>query len=434
MKNKIVALIILLFIGVNGFAQDVLTPEQAVEIALKNNYDILIARNNATIADKNNTPGNAGMLPSVGITVGDNFNLNNINQEFTDGRTVVQNSVQSNSANAALVLNWTIFDGLRMFATKRRLAIIEQVGEINFKQQVQNSVGDVLTAYYDIVRQKQQINFTGELIKISEERVKIADSKFNVGATGKSELLQAKVDLNATRALQMNQRNILKQTKATLNQLLAREVTTEFDVNDSIPLIAQPTFAELTTAATTGNLDVQVGQKSILIAQQVKREAAAARWPLIGVNAGYNFANTQNQAGFQLFNRTYGLGVGFTASIPIFNGFNVNRTVKVANIEISSRNLDLENIKLKINQRLVSAYSNWTYGQEVLKLEEDNIKLAKENVDIAVERLKLGQFTSLELRDAQNSYQDALYRLTAARYNAKVAEIELQKLIGTLVK
>lgn len=415
-------------------AQGLLTAEQAVEIALKNNYDILIANNNAIIADKNNSPGNAGMLPNISINAGDNFSLNNINQQFTDGREVVQNSVQSNSANASVVLNWTIFDGLRMFATKKRLAIIEQVGAINFKQQMQNTVGDVLTTYYELVRQKQQINFTNELIKISEERVTIADRKFNVGSTGKSELLQAKVDLNATKALQLNQQNALQQSKALLNQLLAREVTTDFDVTDSIPLGNIPALGELTGAAGTGNFDIQVGQKSILIAQQIKREAAAQRWPLININAGYNFVNTQNQAGFQLFNRNYGLGLGVSASIPIFNGFNINRQVKVSQIEVNSRQLDLENIRLKINQRLVSAYGNWSFGQQLLALEEDNIKLAKQNVDIVVERFKLAQSTSLELRDAQQSYQDALYRLTAARYNAKTAEIELQKLIGTLVR
>ncbi len=422
----------LLFVSVNVFAQETLTVEQAVEIALKNNYDILLAKNEAEIADRNNTVGNAGMLPSITGNVGDNFTLNNLNQKFSNGNEINTNGVTGNNLSAGVALNWTLFDGLKMFATKSKLKRLEEIGELNFKDEVQTVVANVMLAYYDVVRAEQQLKAIDQAIKISEERVKLADAKFQVGTSGKTDWLQAKVDLNAQKSAALTQRKTIEQRKGDLNNLLARNTETDFSVTDSIPL----NLAEQLTAEDLDNknFQLQAAMKNVEVAKYSKKEIFSQFLPLLNANLGYNYNRSNNSAGFFLVNQTNGMNAGFTLSVPLFNGLNTLRQNKIAAIQITSSQFNLEKARFQTKLNFYKALKDFQNAQQLLKLEEENIQLANENNKIATERFRLSQSTSIELREAQKSYIDALTRLVSARYMAKAAETELKRLRGELVK
>lgn len=233
-KQKIISLILLTFLFTFSKAQELLTPENAVALAISKNFDIVIAKNEADIAKINNNKATAGMLPRINVTTGDVFNLSNINQKFTTGQEVKKNWVPVNSFNAGLNLNWTIFDGLKMFATKDRLAALQSLGEIQLKNQIQEVVAQVLNAYYEVVRQKQQIKALNESAAISVERVSLSQKKLDVGYSDKTPLLQAKVDYSAQQINILKQETVLQQTKVSLNQLLGRDANIEFEVLDTI--------------------------------------------------------------------------------------------------------------------------------------------------------------------------------------------------------
>jgi outer membrane protein TolC len=413
-------------------AQDLLTAQQAVELVLNNNYAIQIAKNNLTIADKNNSVGNAGMLPTVNATLGDNYTLTNINQQFANGQEINRNDVGGNNLNAAVNLNWTIFDGLRMFATKSRLKKLEEMGELQFKEEVQQTVAQTLLVYYDVVRANQQLKAINETIRIAEERVKLADAKFQVGTAGKTDLLQAKVDLNAQKSNLANQLKVIEQRKADLNALLARAVETDFKTEENIPINLNIKVAN--EAIDTKNFQVLMAMKNAEVTQQTKREAFSQYLPNLRTNLGYSYVRSQSDAGFSLFNQTYGLNTGFTLTIPLFNGLNTIREVKVAAIQLTSSRFQIEQAKVQQRLGLLRAVKDWTTTKELLLLEEENILLAEENVKIALERFRLGQSISIELREAQKSFEDANARLANTRYAAKVAETELLRLQGELVK
>jgi outer membrane protein len=237
MKNnfKIIFITFILSITFTSMkAQELLTPENAVALAISKNFDIMLAKNEADIAKINNNKATAGMLPIINVTAGDVFNLNNINQKFTTGQEVQRNWVPINSFNAALNIDWTIFDGMRMFAAKDRLAALQSLGEIQLKNQIQNTVAQVLSAYYGVVRQKQQIKALNISAELSDERVKLSQKKLDVGYSDKTPLLQAKVDYSAQQVNILQQETILQQSKAALNQLIGRDAAAEFDVIDTI--------------------------------------------------------------------------------------------------------------------------------------------------------------------------------------------------------
>lgn len=433
MFPKISISLLLLFFATGISAQEVLSLEQAIELALKNNYDIRIAKNREDIASINNSAGKAGMLPRANVTLTDNASLTNLNQEFSNGLEVNTKNVTGNVVNPSFNISWTLFDGLKMFATKSRLKRLEEIGELNYKDTLQAVVAQTIIAYYDAVSAQQQLKAINEAIRISEERVKLADRKFQVGTSSKVDLLQAKVDLNEQKSALLNQRKLIEMKKAELNRILVRPAETDFNTTDSIPVNYEPQLL------SANDLDVKNFQlisaaKNVEIARLMKKESFSQFLPNLDVNGAYGFNRSQSSAGFALYNQNYGLSGGFTLSIPLFNGLNTLNQYKVAGIQVTNAQFSLEKTRLQTKLNFYRALKDFETAKEVLKLEEENIQLADENLKIALERFRLAQSTAIELREAQKSYEDAQSRLVNSRFSAKVAETELMRLQGSLVK
>ena len=432
MKNRWLCLILSLSV-LNANAQ-LLSIDEAIEIALKSNYDILIAKQNLETVKANNTVGNAGMLPNINATVGDNFSVNNLNQKFTNGTEIVRNNVLGNNLNTNIALNWTVFDGFRMFITKNKLNQLEAMERFNLMESVQNKVAEVILAYYDITRQQQQLKTLKEGLNISEERRKIAEAKFTLGSSSKVDLLQAKVDANQKRVEIFNQENVIITAKKNLNRLLGRDIEQNFTVSDTIIILKNTDLVSLKSQTLKENYELKMSAKSKDIARLEKKEIGALLSPKLNLNAAYNYSLSNSQAGFILFNQSFGPSVGGTLNIPIFNGMDVNRQWQQAKINIQRQEYQYENIRAKVNTAVDKAMRDYLNALEILELEEMNISLAKENKDIARERFRLAQSSALELREAQKSYEDALFRTVNARFNAKMSEVEMKRISGELIK
>jgi len=432
LKNKFFILII--FFSCEVFSQENLTLQQAIEIALKNNFSIQIAKNKSDINANDVTRGNAGMLPQVSVNASGSTATNSTQQHYASGMDVNKSGVGSSTINSGVALNWTLFDGMKMFATYDKLKELKTMGELNLKIEIENNIAKVINAYYDVVRQKQLIKATSESISIYEEREKIAQTKFTIGSGSKIEVMQARVDINALKSQLFKYQTSLFDIKANLNNLLARLPETDFNVGDSIVVTYNPKYEDLKAIIEKQNNGLLFSEKNINVSDYSLKEIRAMRYPKLGVNANYIFTRSENQAGFVLLNQNLGFNAGFTASWNLFNGFEVNRQLKDAQIQIMISKLQYDMTKMQVQTNLATAYRNFEQTKELLKMEEENSKIAKENVDIALESFRIGKTSSLELKDIQKSYDDALVRLANARYDAKAAETELMRLNGMLVK
>ena len=433
---RILSPIIFLLVSVNVHSQRVLTIEEAIGTALKNNYDILLVKNDARSSALDFSYAYAAFLPQLNGTAGKVWNDNNQKQNFIDGRKRSAN-VNSSNVSATVNLNWTLFDGLKMFATRNRFEQLKELGEANVKVQVVNSVAAVINNYYNIVRQKQQLRAIDTLMSINEERVKLADKKISVGMGSKPELLQARVDLNAQRAARLLQETLIAQLREQLNQLSGIPVQTEYDVSDSIPINLGIEYNYVSNDIEKTNPGLLASQKTIDIAKLALKERRAELFPILQFNSAYNFGRTSNASvvnpEFQpIFSLNKGFNYGFTATIPILNGFITRRLIKQAGLDLEYNQLAYTTQKSRIELGVSNSYKDYQYQKKALLLEEENISLARENVFIALERFRQGVSTYLELREAQISLETAYNRLIAARYNTKLAETELLRLKGTL--
>ena len=426
----ILLLLITVFTGIH--AQKTLSMDDAVKISLKNNFDILVAGNDASVSKVNNTPGNAGMLPTIAINGSGSYNMNNTYQKYPDGSSVNLPSINSSAVSAGVQLSWTLFDGGRMFVTKSKLNEIESLGEIQYQEKVMQTLFNVISTYYDIVRQKQQLKYLQVAMNYNKERVAIAQAGFNAGTLIKSDLLQAKIDLNVINENFINQQFAINEANKTLNQLLAQSKDDVYVFSDSIPLNYSPNRAELFQKLNTSNTTILSFQKQIDIANLAVKESESGYLPNVGFRAGYYVAQSTNPNQTIAQNRTLGPQVGGSVVIPLFSAGENKRKFSVAKIQSQSAEYDLQNIKLQVNTLLENTLAEYENQQRLLQIETENNELALENYKISLDRLRLGQTTSLEVHIAQENFVQSNTRLINFRYNLKIAETKLKQLVSAL--
>lgn len=412
-----------------------MTLDNAIALGLKNNFDILMAKNLAVSAANDYSYALGAFLPTLNGTASDSWASDNLNQKYASGTVINRNGVTSSSLDLAANLNWTLFDGLKVFAEAKQLEAIKSMGELNVKNQVNNTVAAIIDAYYNVVQQKQDLKSLEELMTISQERLDIATRQFNVGSGSKLNELQAQVDLNTQKSAFLLQQTAIEQSKSLLNQLISIPANnTDYEVVDTIPVDLSLRYEALKLQIFTNNVPLLVQQKNMDISRLQLKEAQAARYPTISFDPTYSYSLAKSPEGFVSYNESKGLTYGFTAAVPIFNQFINNRLIKDARLNIEFQQLSLDSLKNFTDLTLQTSYNNYDYYKKALLLDLENQGVAEENARVALATFEQGQSTMVDVRVAEQSLQDAIYKLISDRYNAKVAEVNLLQLNGDLVK
>ena len=413
-------------------AQELLPLEDAVKIALENNYDIKLAKNELKIDELNNSIGNAGMLPTINALVTDNNSITNTKQTQADGSERTLDGARNMNLTYGVGLDWTVFDGLRMFARKEQLNILQKQGEAELKLAILTKISEVYLNYFDLVQQQQQLAAIDTAIVISQERVTTAQNRFSIGKASKLEVLNAQVDLNTDKSLQLKQLETLKNAKIRLNEILARDVQTEFVVANEISVDEQLKYDELKSAAENQNPQLQAQMLTKNSAEQQLKQVKAGRYPTIRITSGYNFTRSEASLGFITQSSNRGFAYGFNASMPIFNGNLQNRNERIAKVQLENANVTLEQQKRSLESQLNAAFASYTTNLELTKVEAQNLKIAAQNLDITLAKFKIGTITPIEFRTAQQNFLEAKVRYSNALYLTKIHEITLKELAGSL--
>lgn len=439
MKRSWIVLLLLFSVG-SLAAQDKLTVEQAIALALNKNFDIQLAQNAAEAAGINDKYAIGAFLPTVNASASIVRNANQQEVAYSGVRDTLNSEGRAEAVNtlASVQLNWVLFDGGKMFIARNRLAALDEQAQLNLKSQIVNTISSVIVSYHDIVRQKQQLKAVEEQLAVSDERVKLATRKLDVGIGAKPELLQAKVDYNTFKTLAIQQEANIQLLKEQLNNLTGLQLEAAYDVSDTIIIDLTLQRETVEAGIETKNFLLQSNRKNVEVAEYLVRERRADFLPVISLTSAYNYNQTENIVLIDplrpFFNQTDGYNFGLTASLPIFNGFSRKREFQQSKINLSRQWITFNQNKALVNVGVRNAFVAYTSAKEILLVEEETIVLARENVTIAFESFRRGVATFIELRTAQQSMAEAYNRLITARYNAKVAETELLRLNGSLLR
>ena len=410
-----------------------LTLEDAINVALKNNFGIQMGQNDATIARNNVTKGNAGFEPNLNLVVTENPSMGFLNQKLGNGTEANRTNI-SNNLNASLQMSWTLYDGKRMYFTLDRLKELQAIGELGIKIRSEQIVYDVMRAYYNIVRQQELYRGLREQLDLYEERERLAQTRLEVGTGNQLDVLQAQGDLNVQKTQLLRQKQLIDMAKLALKQVITEGVGFDFEVRDSFGIIQNMDYNALKTSALSRNLNMDLLKRQGGVSNLIMKEFEAQRKPRITFNPAFTIGRQDNTAGLFLLNQNAGLNAGITLTYPILDGNNLKRQAENSRIDIETNKIRQKELSYNLETTLNIAYQSYLNAIEILRGEQENMRIAKASIEIAMERYRLSRSTVLELKQIQQGYEAAVTRAVGAKFDAKNAEIDMMRLSGALIR
>lgn len=416
-----------------GFSQQKLSLTEAVSIALKNSFDIQIARNNLEISSINNDVGVAGKLPVVTGTINDNEQITTINQKFSDpSRDASRTAVGSNNLTLGVTGSILLFNGWRVVATKKRLEELEKQNQQVLNAQIQNTIASVMTQYYEVVRQMELVNTLRQSISVSQQRLDLLRVRKEVGLSNNADLFQAQLDLSTLEQNLKGQGLIISQAVTTLQNLMSVKPDTTVVITDTVITIDRNINFDTVRNAMMRNPQILAAAHQVNVNEFIQREVTAQRYPTIRATTGYNFQSSKSAAGFSLLNQSFGPFLGVNVAIPIYNGGIFKRQQRVAEINTRNATLVRDNLVIDFEASAMRNYQVYTNTLDLLNRQQQNYTLARQLLDLVMQRIQLGQGTIVDARIAQESFETEGYRLVNLNYAAKIAEIEMKRLANQL--
>lgn len=431
--KKILILMLFSVLGKWAAAQDTLRLDDAIALSLENNFGIQIASKNVDLANNQIFRGNAGMTPVIDWNTNINSTFNQVHQSFIDGR-VINRFGTSVAPNTSIALQYTLYNGNRMQAIFQRLKSLGQLSEIQKQLAVQNTLADVMEAYYNIQRLQTTGAFIDQIIKYYEERQELTEERWQIGRGSKLDFLQSKADLTIQLTDQTNNYIQIRNAKIELNRLLARDPHLDFHVereSEDYPIYDLEYLKDQTRSQNPDFLAIRKQEEINLLNQ---KEAKSFLKPTINLNSSFGYNFNYNNAGLINNSQSTGLSTGLSASWRIFDGKVIKRNIQTTMINADIIRLQKDQLVNDLDNQLTAAYYQYETQKKLVALEQQNIETAQENLDISAEKFKLGASTILEINDAQTRFTTIMNRLVAAEYNLRISKLNLLTLSGELIK
>ncbi|NDW18891.1 TolC family protein [Dysgonomonas sp. 216] len=433
--KKIIILLLVTSLGSVSDAQSVLTLKRGIELGLEKNYEIQIVRNQQQILDNDVTIGNAGYLPTLDLSTGYSGTINNTDQRKPTGETVSNDGVHNQTLNAGVNLNWTIFDGFNIQANHSRLKELKLRGELNTRLTVEDFISQFTTAYYNYIKQTISLKNLKYAVLLSKERVRIVEARHNIGTASMLELQQARVDYNTDNSKLIKQHEVLYTLRTRLNEMIVSDnIDNKLTLADTLisfnPLLNKE---EILDKALRINTELLLAQKEGRLSQLNLRMLQSENYPYLKVNAGYGYTQNVYETGTYDREKRLGFNYGVTLGFNLFDGFNRRRKQKNAKLEIENKQLEYQQTELAVRADFANMWMAYLNNMKLEGQERDNLKTARANFDIAMDRYKLGDLAGIEIREAQNSLLEAEERLVQSQYDTKLCEISLMLISGQIV-
>ena len=414
--------------------QQILSPTEAVSLALENNYGIKLVNNQLEVAKNNASILNSGFLPTVTGNAGATYNVDNTEAEFSNGNITILNGAESSRYNASVNLNYVLFDGLGRSYDYKQLKERYQLSELQARETIQNTVFQLFTIYYNVAQITENSVALSQTLAISNERLRRAEYQFNYGQSTKLAVLNAEVDINNDSINLINSQQELKNSKRDLNVVFGNIIDQDFDVDTNIKFDVLYNKEALLEKAKTRNFALLQIEKSIMISGYDIKSGKSAYLPTIGLNGSYGWnKNNNNAASFLAVSTSTGVSGGLNLSWNLFDGGNTITRVKNAKINLENQQLQKEELLVNLERDFNNAWDDYQNKLNIFKIREDNITTSQNNFDRTVEKFKLGQVNSIEFRQAQLNLRNAELSRNIAKYQAKLAELQMLQISGELL-
>ena len=431
--NKLTFLTLLLFPFLAS-GQGILNLEDAVSIALKNNYDIQLALNSEKISENNQTIYNSGYLPNV--TANGNSNYSNNNTSFTTQQGVENNidGAVVKSYGASLGINYVLFNGGNRKYQYEKLKGQYKLATAQKRLQIENTLIEVYTTFFNVARNQEQLKTLEEAYSISRERLERVEAQQEYGQKTSLEVLNATVDANNDSINLLEANVVLGNSKRNLNYALGRDITTSFEVNHSVVLDNSLSYEKLKFQLDSNNVQLQQIAINKSISDYDLKINRSGWVPNLSASASYGMNGSDNgKVGFFQTQNSTGLNAGLNLSWNIFDGGATKVRVQNARINRTIQEISEDKLRLNLENQLASLWAQYNSQQTIRANEVLNVSISEQNFLKSKEQFNLGQINALDFRQAQLNLISTKLNLLNAKYNAKITELQLKKFAGLLM-
>lgn len=436
-RNRLLLLNLIVLLNISGvYGQNRFTLAEFINIGLENNYSLQITRNRQEISDNNYTPGNAGFFPVVDLSTRHSGNINNSRQTFEDGGSASSGNVLNTTTNAGVNLGWNIFSGFRVRTSYMRLEELKMQGELSTRLAIESFIAQTASEYYNYIQQAGQLNNLLYAVTLSRERYRIDEERYTIGSGSRMQMLQSRVFLNADSSRLSRQYEVLRASQVRLNELMG---TDDFEslygpVDTLITVDGGLVYEDLLASTVQDNTDLLLTESDRVISEYDRQIIKSRTYPYVSFASGYGYTFNTYQAGNLSHQRTLGMNYSVTVGINLFDGFNRRREISNSALLIENSQLSYLQLLQQIKADLLTIYKDYENNLRLLQMEHENLETARENMDIAFERYRLGELAGIELREVQQSLLEAEERLLLIQYQTKLAEISLLQISGRIME
>lgn len=429
--------------------ENLLSKEEAVAKALENNFGIEIAKNQIDIAENNASILNSGYLPTLTGTAGANYNNLSSTTEYPgqfedngDPRAdIVIDKAESQSYSSGVQMNYTLFDGLGRLYNYKRLKEQYQLSELQARETIENTMLQMFSVYFEIARLTENKNVQLEALEISKQRITRAEYSFEFGQNTKLDILNAQVDVTNDSINLLNTEQQLENAKRDLNVLLNQDLSSNFVVDTLVTFTPRISLVEYMEQSISNNVAILQTEKNLQINEYDIKVSRSGYLPTIGLNGSYGWNLNQSAPSsfipgvvFPGTNRTsYTLALGASLTWNLFDGGGTAVRVKNAKITYANQELLRKQVELEVNRDMQNAMAIYQNRLEIYRIQEQNVLTNQNNFERSKEQFQLGRITSIEFRQAQINLLNAQTNKNLAKYDAKLAELQLLQLTGQLL-
>jgi outer membrane protein TolC len=415
-------------------AQTLLSLDNAVQEGVRNNFGLKIARNEALIEHNNATAGNAGLFPILSVYAGYEKSSVDAKVEVVTGAELNRSAAAGTLTTAGITARWVVFDGLAMFYELDKLKQEDKIGELELKQQLEQTVAELTLAYCDIIRQHQILLAVKQHLAISNYQLEISKARLKNGLSSEQEMLKAEVLRQTDTISVINQQAEVQKAVMTLNRLMASDLRRKILTDDTIKLEVIPEINEMLKLASQMNSQQLMARVTFNIGVTNSKILKARQYPKVEIHGQYSLFENQTEAAFIGYNRTIGPLVGITAGIPVFDGMNLRRKIKNSELLVENEAFKIKRLEQELQYAILISFSDYRLGIESIELGREGVRLAEKNLLIARDGFEQGLISSLQLREAQDDLFQAKANLINSLFRTKEFELKLATLTGQLIK
>jgi outer membrane protein TolC len=433
MKKYIIIGILINLFPIYLFSQAATSLKELVNQALENNYQIKILKNEEIKLENSNSLGMAGFYPVLTLDGTKSLSNTNTKQTMYTGDIRQSNNATSDVNNASINLNWNFFDGFKMFATKSKLNYLEQIGQANTRFFIEETIFDIASAYYQLIKEIEKLSFLEESIKFSKDRLILFQEKLRIGNANSFDMQTAEFDFNQDSILILIQKELIKQLNFEINSKIIKQNDKEIIPTEKIQNQIKLVKENVVNQAFKNNTSLSLSKIRNLIANQDIAINKSLFYPDLTAFAGYNFQDQTNTVSIYRSNRSYGLNYGLRFSLNLYNGNQDEVNLQNSKIEAENTELLILEKEFEIRNLIDKSFLNYQTLSEINQLEKRNSELASNSVEIAKKQLETGAINSFDFRQIQLNYMNSTLKSFETEYAIKIKELELLKIGGILL-